>query len=608
MRVRLACLLWLLAMGGADQAAANWAPPSPEPLNFDANYEGEQTSIANVGGVPYVVWDEPTSSGKYQIRVKRLDPSGWTSVGGSLNADTNHNAFYEDIGDVNGVPYVVWGEDAGTGNFQLRVKRLDNGSWTSVGGVLNVVGTADTRYPTIANVGGVPFVAFTEEDGLGRYQVHVRRFDGASWSDVGGGSLNISATESAGAPFMATVAGIPYVAWSEDNGTAAQLRVKRLDGSAWALVGGSLNLSATHDAEAATVADVGGLPYVGWSESDPAHSQLYVKRFDGSAWQQVGTGSMNIDTGHSVSAPSLAGVGGTPVMTWSEDFGSGYRVWAKRFDGTNWTPLGRNPLNVDPAFTARDPDVADFGGVPYLSWDEYVSDTVTAIHVRRLEPDIGAESATPTATGATLSAQVDDFGLRLPVGFEFGVTSAFGTQTALQSTSGAGASTVTQDIAGLTPKTAYSFRAFGSDGARQTALGATQAFTTLAAGGGPPPPTLPAITNLKLTPATFRAAKGTLVTYSDSVAATTTLTVQRPTVGRRKGSACVKARTRPPKARRCTRYVKVRSFTHVDVAGSNRVRFKDRGLKPGAYRLRAVARNAAGAGKPATRRFRVKRR
>jgi hypothetical protein len=610
MRVRLTCLLCVLVIGGAGQARANWAPPAPEPLNFDARYEGETTSIANVGGVPYVVWDEPNGS-KYQVRVKRLDPGGWAPVGGSLNVDTGHDAFYEDITDVNGVPYVVSGEDAGTGSFQVHVKRLENGSWTSVGGVLNVVGTADTRYPTIANVGGVPYVAWTEADGLGRYQVHVKRFDGATWSDVGG-SLNVSSTRSAGSAAISVVAGVPYVAWDESDGTAQQLWVKRLEGNAWMPVGGgSLNVSSTHSAEAATLADVGGVPYVAWVETDGAHGQLYVKRFDGSAWQSVGAGSLNTDTGHGASAPSLAGVGATPVVTWSEDFGSGYRVWVKRFDGAGWALLGGNPLNVDPAFTARDPDVADLGGVPYLSWDEYVSDTVTAIHVRRLEPDIGAESAAPSLTGATLSAQIDDFGLRLPLGFEYATTPAFGTATALQPTPGTGAGTVTADIGGLTPQTTYSFRAFGSDGVRQTSVGATQSFTTLAGGGGTPPG-VPVITNLKLTPAAFRAAKGTVVTYDDSVAATTTLTVQRAAIGRRKGNACVKARRRPPKAKRCTRYVKVGSFKHTDIAGHNQLRFsgrvKGRKLKPGAYRLRAVPRNSAGAGKAATRRFRIKKR
>jgi len=214
-----------------------------------------------------------------------------------------------------------------------------------------------------------------------------------------------------------------------------------------------------------------------------------------------------------------------------------------------------------------------------------------------------SESATPSLTGATLSAQIDDFGLPLPVGFEYGTTAAFGTATALQTTSGAGASTVTQAVSGLIPATAYSFRAFGSDGTRQTSLGATQTFATLAA-----PVALPVISGLKLTPARFVAKKGTVVTYTDSVAATTTLTVQRPAIGRRKGGACVKTSKRPPKARRCTRYVKVRSLAHTDVAGPNRFRLKDRRLKPGAYRLRAVPRNSAGAGKAVTKRFRVKRR
>jgi hypothetical protein len=180
---------------------------------------------------------------------------------------------------------------------------------------------------------------------------------------------------------------------------------------------------------------------------------------------------------------------------------------------------------------------------------------------------------------------------------------------------------VTQAIVGLMPQTTYSYRAFGSDGARQTSLGATQTFTTLATPG--PPAVVGQITKLTLSPATFLAASsgksvkaaattGTVVRYDDSQAATAAFTVQRPTQGRRKGAACVKARKRPPKAKRCTRYVKAGSFTHADTAGPNRFRFSGRvggrKLKPGAYRLRVVARNSAGAGKAATRRFRIRKR
>jgi hypothetical protein len=56
----------------------------------------------------------------------------------------------------------------------------------------------------------------------------------------------------------------------------------------------------------------------------------------------------------------------------------------------------------------------------------------------------------------------------------------------------------------------------------------------------------------------------------------------------------------------------VGSFTHADVAGANRFRFTGRvggrKLRPGSYRLRAVARNAAGVGPPAFKPFHITRR
>jgi hypothetical protein len=608
-RVLILCLLGLLVLG-AGQATANWAEPSPGVLDADPSHEGESANIANVGGTPYVVWDEDDGAFHYQARVKRLEAGGWAPVGGSLNADTSRNAFWEDIASVGGVPYVVWAEDAGSASYRVHVKRLEAGSWTALGGVQNVSPTADANSTTIADVGGVPYIAWHEEDGVGHYQVRVKRLEGGAFVSVGG-SLNISATRNGSEPVVAGIGGVPYVVWRESDGTHDLVRVKRLEGSTWVSVGDPLNPTQTQS-YAPSITGIGGVPYVAWSGEDGTTQALNVVRLDGSAWQPVGD-PLNTDPSHYSSAPNIADVGGVPIVTWSEDTATNYLVYAKRFDGAAWSMLGANPLNIDPSFSASEPETVSIGGVPYVAFDEYDSISAKKIRVRRLEPDVGAEAATPTATGATLTAQVNDFGLALPVGFEYGTTSAFGTATPLQSTSGAGASTVTQDIAGLAPQTSYSFRAFGSDGARQTSLGTTQAFTTLAAGGGGvPPPGVPVISNLTLTPAAFVAKKGTRVSYDDSSAATTTFTVQRPTAGRRKGGKCVQSRKRPPKSRRCTRYVKLGSFKHADTAGRNSFRFKGRvggrKLKPGAYRLRAVARNSAGAGKAVTKRFRVKRR
>ena len=501
---------------------------------------GRQREHHDCGGVPYVAWNEDNGSTVYQIRVRRLEGAGWAPVGGSLNVSTDHNGYY--MAGAAGVPYVAWQEDDGAGHFQIRVKRLEAGSWTAVGGSLNLDPARDAGDASIADIGGVPYVTWDEYNGT-RYQIRVKRLEGNAWVAVGS-SLNVSPTEGADdrrrRHRRGALRGMARGRRRRNRGARRASRRRSLDGG-----GGCAQRRHHRRCRPPSILGIGGLPYVAWAEGTGPTRRLYVKRLDGNAWAAVGA-SLENAPGTLPSDPSLASFGGVPVVAFNDFAGSNYRVYAKRFEGGAWAQVGPGPLNVAGDRSGQRPSVTNVGGVPYIGWDEYDASDVQQIRVKRLEPDIGAETATPSATGATLSAQVDDFGLPLPVAFEFGTTAAFGTQTALQSTSSTGASTVTQSLDGLTPQTTYAFRAFGSDGTRQTALGATQTFTTLAAGGGPPPPVLPVITNLKLTPATFRAAKGTVVTYTDSVAATATLTVQRPKVGRRKGGACVKARTRPP--------------------------------------------------------------
>src|SRR5215211_1350159 len=98
MRVRLAWgLAWMLLVGAAGDAAANWNEPSAGSLNASTSQFSDSASAATVGGTPYVAWNEDDGSTVYQIRVKRLDGGAWAPVGGSLNVATNHNAYYPRI-------------------------------------------------------------------------------------------------------------------------------------------------------------------------------------------------------------------------------------------------------------------------------------------------------------------------------------------------------------------------------------------------------------------------------------------------------------------------------------------------------------------------------
>jgi virginiamycin B lyase len=131
-----------------------------------------------------------------------------------------------------------------------------------------------------------------------------------------------------------------------------------------------------------------------------------------------------------------------------------------------------------------------------------------------------------------------------------------------------------------------------------------------AAPAAPPPPAPPpaavlSVSSLKLSPSSFKAAPkgasitkkakpGTRVTYLVSTAASTRFTVESIQAGRKKGKNCVKPTAKNKKGKRCTRYVVVKgSFKHASKAGSNNFRFSGRvgnkRLKPGKYRLVAVA-------------------
>lgn len=124
----------------------------------------------------------------------------------------------------------------------------------------------------------------------------------------------------------------------------------------------------------------------------------------------------------------------------------------------------------------------------------------------------------------------------------------------------------------------------------------------------PPDTKPPTISGLSLKPASFRVGHSTRVSFRLSEAARATFTVQRRTIGHRKGKRCRAGRGK----RGCVRYVAVKGhLVRTGKAGVNRFHWKGRlagsKLRPGRYRLVGVAVDAAAnrSRKPARRAFRV---
>lgn len=105
--------------------------------------------------------------------------------------------------------------------------------------------------------------------------------------------------------------------------------------------------------------------------------------------------------------------------------------------------------------------------------------------------------------------------------------------------------------------------------------------------------------------------KGTTLSWTLSGAATTTIRVEKPTAGRRKGKSCVRPTRSNRRAKKCTRYVNVgRAITRIGLPGANRLAFTGKygstKLKPGKYRFSLTAAPAGGqATAPQTKSFTI---
>ena len=250
-----------------------------------------------------------------------------------------------------------------------------------------------------------------------------------------------------------------------------------------------------------------------------------------------------------------------------------------------------------------------------------------------------------TTSAATLNGAVNPGGGTTTARFQFGKSTAYGSETPSQSVgSDRTDHALSATLSGLEPDTTYHYRVVATQGTLvvtsgdvafktppvspppasggDTGGGSTGSADIVGAGAGiPAAPAQPAASVVdtlapaftaqpRLAPRTFAAAsrgpsvvaaasQGTVVSYSLSEPAQVAFTVERAAPGRRAKGGCRKPSARNRRGKRCTRFVRVTgSFTHSGGTGANRFRFTGRvagrKLVPGSYRLVATATDPAG--------------
>ena len=88
-------------------------------------------------------------------------------------------------------------------------------------------------------------------------------------------------------------------------------------------------------------------PIVAWIESDGAEKNVYVRRWDGTQWQALGTRLSALNGGNVVALSMALDPAGNPVVAWGEKLGTQLGVYVSRLNGTNWVSVGTNAFFMD---------------------------------------------------------------------------------------------------------------------------------------------------------------------------------------------------------------------------------------------------------------------
>jgi hypothetical protein len=254
-----------------------------------------------------VTWEEYTSEA-VEIYVKRWDGFAWAEVGsgsaGGGGISQVGGSYNPDIAVApDGTPYITWYANEGFGNIEIYVRRWDGNAWVAVGpGSASQGGISDnpglSRWPSIAIApDSTPYIAWEDENGI-----YIRRWNGAVWEEVGAGSASgggIAGGDGSNVSLAIGPDGVPYAAWEGFDGYW-QIYVRRWNGSTWEEVGagsasgGGISDNDTHSNYPEIAIGLDGTPYVVWMDAEGWPSEEYyivIRRWDGTSWVEVGEGS-----------------------------------------------------------------------------------------------------------------------------------------------------------------------------------------------------------------------------------------------------------------------------------------------------------------------------
>ena len=330
---------------GAAWAELGTASASGGGISNNSGASATPALAMDPSGQPIVAWADQTT-GSSQIMLRQWNGTSWLP---SVVVPSPLGVTPALAVDGLDQPIVIWSEKPTSPlRSEIMARHWDGAVWqemgigsASGGGISNTAGY-DSDMPSLAMAAGMPVVAWQDYAGI-----YVRAWTGSQWSEFGVGPARPGALSNRRsmirAPQVAlTAAGGAVVVWEDYS--QAEIYAKLWDGDVWTGLEAVSN-NASSSLYPALALDATDRPVVAWADNASGDFEIYVRRRNGGVWEEVGTGSaagggVSNTTGGSWNPSLGVDASGQITVAWADDSSGRSQVYVRRWDGLGWTEVG----------------------------------------------------------------------------------------------------------------------------------------------------------------------------------------------------------------------------------------------------------------------------
>ncbi len=364
-------------------------------VSTSGNTSGNPALCLDSSENPVIAWEENTGTAT-EIFVKRFSGTSWQTIFSSSTGADSTEPFL--TSDSSGNLYLSWVEMS-TGTEEIQTRKYGGSSWQDIS--FGASGMSSTSPSLACDSSGNLYAAWEENEGGGDTEVYLAKYDGSSWSGLGGSNTTGGVSQNLGLSqnpsLVVDPSGYPIVTWDDENETSSttgpwNIYLRRFDGSSWLGIGGSntgwgISNTATQSHQSNVAVDSSGLPVVTWIEATvagpPAGSnQVYLRRYTGTQWEEINGsasgGGISNNTTNAGSPSVRINQMAQPVVSWADIAVSAgpEDIFLKFFhsDTNQWQEISLSASGggvSNSAIDASKPDLAlDSSGNPVLAWED----------------------------------------------------------------------------------------------------------------------------------------------------------------------------------------------------------------------------------------------